>query len=161
MLSFLWPSPEVYVINLLIGVAVFFFFRWLLGKFIVDEKRRKSAVWGATIVVTPLIYVGLILAMLASWSYVPQRSFSQEKWFSDKELRHEMKADLIKNKVLEGKTKEEAADMLGKPTWGDTTNVWQYDMGWSSAGFGWKFHTLKITFENGQVVKVEQFEVVD
>lgn len=161
MLVFLLPSIEVYVINLLIGVAVFFFFRWLLGKFIADEKRRKRAVWAATIIATPLIYVGLILAMLASWSHVPKRDFSQEKWFSDKQSRHEMKENLMKSRLLEGKTKEEVVNILGGPTWGDTTNVWRYDMGTSSAGFGWKFHTLNITFENGQAARVEQYEVVD
>lgn len=161
MLIFLWPSTEVYVINLVIGVAVFFFFRWLFKKFIHDEKRRKWAVWGMTIIATPVIYVGLIIAMVASWSYVPKRDFSQKKWFSDKESRHEMKDDLIKSRLLEGKTREEVKSIHGEPTWGDTTNVWRYDMGWSSAGFGWKFHTLKITFENARAVKVQQQENID
>ncbi len=161
MLAFLLPSIEVYVINFLIGVAVFFSFRWLFRKFIRNEKQRKWAVWGTTIIVTPIIYVGLILAMLASWSYVPKRGFNQERWFSDKESRHEMKENLMKSRLLEGKTKEEVASILGGPTWGDTTNVWQYDMGASSAGFGWRFHTLKITFENGRAAKVEGYEVVD
>lgn len=72
-----------------------------------------------------------------------------------------MKENLMKSRLLEGKTKEEVVNILGGPTWGDTTNVWRYDMGTSSAGFGWKFHTLNITFENGQAARVEQYEVVD
>ena len=72
-----------------------------------------------------------------------------------------MKEDLIKSRLLEGKSKSEVVRIVGEPTSGDTTDVWIYDMGASSAGFGWVFHELKLIFENGQVVRVEKYEYME
>ncbi len=159
---FLWPSIEVYVINLLIGAAVFFCFRWLFKKFIADKKRRKWTVWIATIIVTPIIYIGLVFAMIASWYHIPKRDFDKESWFLEKDLRFEMKENIVESKILEGKNQSEIIQLIGEPDWRDTVHTtWTYDLGMGGGGLGFLFHTLKVQFENDKVVKVESLEIRD
>lgn len=137
MLVFLWPSTEVYVINLLIGAAIFFSFRRLSGKFIFDEKKRKWAVWSATIVLTPLIYAGLVVAMVFSWNSIPQKDFNRKDWFSDKNSRHEMTENIVGSRMLEGKNENEVIQLIGKPDRQDTTRaIWTYDLGMGAEDWG-------------------------
>lgn len=50
-------SIEVYFILLLLCVPTYFFWRWLLKKFIAYDKSRKIATLTATIFSTPFIYL--------------------------------------------------------------------------------------------------------
>jgi len=52
-------SLEAYVINLIIGIPVFFILRWTFRKWIKKEKIRKIVNWISTIIATPIIYIGL------------------------------------------------------------------------------------------------------
>ena len=155
-------SIEVYIINLVIGIVTFIILRWALKKFIKSDKLRIRLTWLGTIILTPLIYVGLIAVFFSILFYQPTRDFDKEKWFADIERRYEMRDDLIESGILKDKNKKEIIDLIGLPDFGtDTTKIWNYDLGTSGAGFGWQFNTLLVTFDNDQVVKVEKQEIVD
>lgn len=156
-------STEVYIINLVIGVVTFFILRWTLKRFIKsDIVLRITLTWFGTVVLTPIIYIGLIAIVFSLMFYEPTRDFDKEKWFDDKAKRYEMRDDLVKTGLLQNKSKQEILEILGPPDlMADTVNIWDYDLGTSGAGFGWQFNNLILTFDNGRVTKVEKKEIVD
>lgn len=149
-------SIEVYFILLLLGIPTFFFWRWLLKKFIKVDKRRKLAIWTATIVLTPLIYAGLIILWILSMSYHPNNDFNKEKWFADKEKRYELSEDIIDSKMLIGKTKTEVQQLLGNEDNTKKSNSWSYYLGFRPGFFTMDPDVLDIEFKHGKVINVEQ-----
>ena len=153
-------SPEVYVINLVVGMAVFFTLRWVFKKFIKADKLRVRLTWICTIILTPIIYLSLILIYVSALFYQPTRDFDRTLWFAEKERRFEMKDDLINSGILIDKSRKEVIDLIGAPNFG-TTDTWHYDLGISGAGFGWQFNSLHVIFVNDKVIKVEKQEIID
>lgn len=155
-------SIEVYIINLVIGIVTFFILRRTLERFVKADKLRIGLTWAVTIILTPIIYVGLITVFFSILFYEPTKDFDRVKWFADKEGRYEMRDDIVESKILNEKNKKEIIDLIGLPDFGtDTTNVWNYDLRTSGAGFGWQFNALLVTFDNDKVVNVEKQEIVD
>jgi len=151
-------SFEVYFINLIIGIFVFFILRWIIKKRIKNVNIRKIAPWIGTLIATPVIYVGLIYLWLSISSYFPTTEFDKENWISNKEKRYEMSHDIIESNMLIGKTKQEVIDILG-----DDGNKMESDEWYYSLGFVPRFMTidpdvLNIKFANGKVIEVGQHE---
>ncbi len=161
-------SIEVYFILLIIAIPTFFFWRWLLKKYIKVDRTRKIVTWSATLVGTPIIYVGLIMLFMFGITYTPSKDFDKSEWQTDKEGRFQMAGDIISSKMLIGKDTNQVKQMLGEPTWGsDSTwrpgiiSTWTYDMGMGGGGLGFMFHNLVIKFEKRKVVTVEHSEIRD
>jgi hypothetical protein len=155
-------SIEVYIINLVIGIMTFFILRWTLRKIVKADKLRIGLTWVGTIILTPTIYVGLITVFFSILFHQPTRDFDRDKWFADKEKRYEMRDDIVESGILNKKNRREIIDLIGRPDIGtDSTNIWNYDLGTSGAGFGWQFNTLIVTFDNDRVTSVEKREIVD
>lgn len=154
---------EVYIINVVIGILTFLILWWITKKFITTNRvLRILLTCLGTIVLTPIVYTGLIGIMITAMFYEPTRDFNKEKWFADKSKRYEMRDDLVESELLKNKTKEEILSILGSPdVRADTVNIWNYDLGTSQAGLGWQFNNLIITFDNDRVTKVEKTEIVD
>ena len=156
-------SIEVYFILLIIAIPTFFFWRWLLKKYIKVDRTRKIATWSATLIGTPIIYVGLIILFMFGMSYKPSKDFDKSQWLTDKEGRFQMAGDLVKSKILIGKDTTQIKQILGDPTWGgDTTQEWTYDMGFGGGMFSSLFHNLNLTFDKkGKVISVEHVKIRD
>lgn len=156
-------SIEVYFILLIIAIPTFFFWRWLLKKYIKVDRTRKIATWSATLIGTPIIYVGLIMLFMFGMTYTPSKDFDKSQWLSDKEGRFQMAGDIIESKMLIGKDTTHVKQTLGEPTWGgDTTKVWSYDMGFGGGGLGFLFHHLNLKLDNGgKVTSVEHVKIRD
>lgn len=156
-------SIEVYFILLVIAILTFFFWSWLLKKYIKVERKRKFAAWSATLIGTPIIYVGLITLFLFSITYTPSKDFNKQQWLTKKEERFQMAGSIIKSKMLIGKDATQVKQILGNPIWGsDTTKVWIYDMGSGGGGLGFLFHNLIVKLDrNGKVDSVEHIEIQD
>lgn len=161
-------SIEVYFILLIIAIPTFFFWRWLLKKYIKVDRTRKIATWSATLIVTPIIYVGLIMFFMFGMTYTPSKHFDKSQWLSDKEGRFQMAGDIISSNMLLGKDTNQVKQILGEPTWGsdsiwrhDTVNTWAYDMGMGGGGLGFLFHNLIIKFDKEKVVAVEHAKISD
>ena len=101
---------------------------------------------------------------MAFFSYIfyePQYNFEKEKWFADKNARFEMRDDLVNSEILNGKSKSEIIELIGKSESNDSTEIWTYDLEMSIAGFGWQCNSLKLTFKNGKVINVQKQEIID
>lgn len=154
-------SPEVPIIILIIAIPTFFILRWILKRFIEDRKTRNWTSIGGTIIIAPILYVGLVMAFFSYLFYEPQYDFDREKWFADSHERFEMRDDILDSGILKGKSKSEIIEFIGKPESNDSTDLWRYNLGMSGAGFGWQLNHLELTFKNGKVTDVKKIEIVD
>ena len=156
-------SIEVYFILLISAIPTIFFRKWLLKKFIRTERTRKLATWLTTILITPVIYAGLV-AFLLFGNFTPNKDFDKSEWIKDNEGRFQMAHDIIKSKILIGKDTNQLKQIIGDPSWRENTaQIWTYDMGYGGgSGFDFLFHNLKITFnKKGKVISVEHLEIRD
>jgi hypothetical protein len=151
-------SIEVYFILLVIGILAFFIWSWILKKFIREDETRKIATWTATIITTPLIYVGLILLWLFSMSYYPTYDFDKQKWITNKDKRYELSEDIIESKMLIGKTKSEVRLLLGEDGNTDESDYWSYYLGFRPGFANIDPDILDIEFKYGKVIRVGQHE---
>lgn len=149
-------SIEVYLIFIVLGIPAFFIWRLLFKKFIKDDKRRKIAIWMATLITTPLIYIGIIMLWIFSMSYYPAHDFDKERWFLDKETRYELSEDIIDSEMLIGKTKSEVRQILGDESNADQSDHWSYYLGFRPGLFNIDPDVLDIKFKRGKVIRVKQ-----
>ena len=94
-----------------------------------------------TLIIAPVLYLILVIVFFSYLFYEPQYDFDREKWFADKHSRFEMRDDIVDSEILKGKSKTEIIEFIGIPEFGDSTNIWTYDLGMSGAGFGWQFNS--------------------
>jgi len=151
-------SPAVYLILIIIAVPTFFIWRWLLKKFIEADNTRKIVTWVATIVTTPVIYVGVILLLLVTIGNHPTYNFDKGKWLSDKEHRYKLSGHIIGSKMLIGKTKSEVRQLLGDEGNKDESDYWNYYLGIRPGFANIDPDVLDIEFKGGKVIKVGQHE---
>ena len=155
-------SIEVYFILLCISIPTYFFWRWFFKKRICDKTKRNISVWVSTIILTPIIYVGLIGIFIFFITREPSSDFDKSKWLTDKERRFSMGDDIVKSKILLGKDTNQVKQLLGQPTWQDSLNIsWTYDMGNGGGGLGFLFHNLSVQFDKAKVVKVDHIRIKD
>lgn len=154
--TILGVSIEVYFILFVLCFPTFFLWRWLLKKFIKVDRIRKIASWVATLIATPLIYIGMIVLLFFSMSYYPKHDFDKEKWFTDEEKRYEMSDDIIESNMLIGKTKTEIQQILGDGYNTEQSDDWYYNLGYRPGFANIDTDVLYIEFKNCKVIRVEQ-----
>jgi hypothetical protein len=143
---------DVIAINLILAVPTFFLCRLIFRK-IKDNGTRRLTTWLTTLLLTPIIYVGLIVVWVAYVSYYPERDFDKEKWKADIEKRYEMTDDLVDSGKLIGKTKDEVKELLGQEDVSLDGSRWTYYVGFKPSLFGIDPDVLEIEFKNGKVSK--------
>jgi hypothetical protein len=101
-------------------------------------------------------------------TYTPEIEFEKSKWIADKANRFKMAGNIIESEMLVGKDSNQVKQIIGLPTWrSDSTyqlelrNSWFYEMGSGALGFGVKFYTLIVKFDNNKAVNVMQGGTVD
>ena len=152
-------SPEVPIIILIIAIPTYFISKWLLKKLkLGNESNRKYIAIVPTIILTPLIYLGIIIIWIFSISYYPQQDFNKEKWDSNIEERYTMSEDIIESEMLIGKTKTEVLEILGTEYLTCDENHITYYLGFVPGFVSIDHDVLDIYFENGRVVKVTQHQ---
>lgn len=151
-------SSEVYLILIIIGVPTFFFWRWLIKKHVRTNNWRIVLTWTSTIVATPAIYLILVGLFFFGMSYHPNREFNKQKWIEDKETRYELSDDIIKSKILIGKTKLEVRNILGEEGNIDQSDDWGYYLGFKPGFANIDPCVLIIKFRDGKVIYVAQHE---
>ncbi len=156
-------SFEVYVVVSIIAVVIFWPLMFVLSKIFRGKRLQILGSLVASIFLAPIFYVLLItVAYTASIQY-PSHTFTSEAWKSHGERvrhgdrvppeRYLFSQDLIKRKVLIGKTKDEVIELLGPG--GETGDVLVYNLGFVP-GHGVDPDVLEVYFENGIVVEVKQ-----
>lgn len=151
-------SVEVYFIILILAIPTFFIWRWIFRKYIDNKKKQNIATWTATIIATPIIYVGLVMLWIFSINYYPSKDFDKQKWLTDKEKRYELSEEIIESKILIGKTKAEVKQILGDEGNLENKNFWNYYLGYRPQLFGIAPDVLDIAFKDGKVIKVDQHQ---
>lgn len=151
----------ILIIFFLIGIPTFFTLRRILKRFIKVTKTRNWISIFASVVITPILFIGIILFYSIFLTYDKQRDFDQEKWFADTQSRFEMCDYLIESEILKGKTKSEVLELLGKPDYLNSDYLWTYYLGLSKSGFGVRLNYLQLIFENEKVSDVNKIKQFD
>lgn len=152
-------SPEVPVIILILVIPVYFLTKWIFKRLkLGNEKNRKYLAIIPTIILSPLLYVGVIMIWFFSVSYYPKTDFNKQEWNENKEERYKMSNDIINSEILIGKTKEEVIELLGEDFYSYDESHIAYDLGFVPGLFNIDPDVLDIYFEKGKVIKVGQHE---
>ncbi|MDO6598274.1 hypothetical protein Q4512_15225 [Oceanihabitans sp. 2_MG-2023] len=148
-----------FLIILILAIPSYFLSKWGLKKFNLgnDENRKLIALIPA-ILLSPIIYIGLMYLWILSISYYPTNDFDKQEWETNIEERYKMSEDIIESKILIGKTKEEIIELLGKDFYTYNQNHIAYGIGFVPGLFSMDPDVLDIYFENGKVTKVEQHQ---
>ena len=161
-------SSENWFFHLLIGILLFLIFKWIIGKFVKKSKLKIFYSLLSTIIFTPIVFnISIIIFFsILFYEYHPESKFDTIKWVEEKNIRHEMKKDLINSEILIGKTKNEIISILGIPDNNinvsiDTIKNWTYYLGSEGHGMRSKFHYLSLNFKNNKVVIAENNEFID
>ena len=152
-------SIEVPIIVLILAIPIYFLSKWILKKWnFGNEKNRKYLAIIPSVVLSPIVYIGLIYLWIFSISYYPTNDFDKQTWESNPEERYKMSEDIIESKMLIGKTKQEIVELLGNDFYSYSENHIAYGVGFVPGLFNIDPDVLDIYFENGKVTKVGQHE---
>lgn len=152
-------SPEVPIIILILAIPTYLICLWVMKKLKAGtDKNRKWLALIPTIILSPLIYVGLIMLWIFSISYYPTNDFDQTEWNSNVEERYKMSEDIIESRILIGKTHNEVIEILGTDFSSKNERSITYELGHVPGLFNIDPDYLEIKLENGIVVSVYQYE---
>jgi len=145
------------VIIAILGIPVFFLWRWAFRK-ITSTTRRRAIPWVVTIVTAPVFYAACILIFIEIEEYYPNKDFNKKEWLANKDIRYEYSHDLIKSKILIGKSKQQVLQLLGSDT--DTTqnDQLEYDIGFRPEITGIDPSHIVVDFKNGKVSDVVEYD---
>lgn len=156
MLDILGLSIEVYFILAFLAIPVFFIWRRILKSRKLQTGTKRVVLWVATIISTPILYVGIVLVTIQVMEYYPKRDFDKSGWLENKEQRYEYSDDIIDSKMLIGKSKKEVRKVLGDAGNLDDSDDWYYDLGYRPELSNIDPDSMEITFKNNKVVSVIQ-----
>lgn len=158
----MYLSTENLLYHIILAIPCFFFILWLTGKFIKSKQYKYITAGILTILVTPILYIGVIAIFFSILFHEPTKKFNKSIWLSDPASRYQMSDNIIDSKLLIEKDTNQIKQMLGNPTTRSvSSNSWTYDMGMGGGGLGFLFHSLNITLVNGKATKVEHSEIKD
>lgn len=148
-------SPEVYAIVAILAIPLFFFWRWVFRRN-ASVIKRQLLTSVLTLLTAPIIYVGIVFLWIWSVAYYPNREFTHRAWKENPEIRYEYSHDLIKRKLLIGKTKTQVVVMLGDGK--NFSDDWYYDIGFRPEITGIDPSHIEITFRGGKVIDVVEHD---
>jgi len=152
-------SPEVPIIVLILAIPTYFICKWLMTKLKVgNDRNRKFFAIIPTVILSPIIYVVLVMIWIFSISYYPTSVFDQNEWNSNVEERYKMSEVIIESKMLIGKTRHEVIRILGNEFITNSESEITYELGHVPGLFNIDPDYLDIKFENGKVESVNQYK---
>ncbi len=154
-------SPEVPIIILIISIPTFLILREISLRFF---KKKKTSSWASivgTIIIASVLYFKLVFTVSGYLFYEPQYDFDREKWFADKHSRFEMRDDIVLSGILNGKSKSEVIELIGKPESNNPTELWKYNLGMCRFRFERQLNYLELAFKKGEVYRVETIEIIE
>ncbi len=159
IVEFFGLSIEVYFVYMILAIPMFFLWKWFFKRYFKNDRKRKVASIIATLIVTPIIYIGIVFIWIIGLLSYPESDFDQQKWNENKEKRYELSQDIIESKMLIGKTKTEVRQLLGDEGNSNESDRWTYNLGYlpgiviNDEGQD----VLEVNFKNGRVAKVLQY----
>ncbi|MDW5288770.1 hypothetical protein [Formosa sp. PL04] len=121
-----------------------------------NESNRKFLAIIPTVILSPIIYVGLVMIWIFSISYYPTSDFNKDEWNSNVEERFKISEYIIESKILIGKTREEVIQLLGNEFITNNESELSYELGFVPGLFNIDPDYLDIKLENGIVISVNQ-----
>lgn len=142
----------------IISMITFFLLRWMISKWTQDTGYKNVLTIGGTFVMTPVIYLVLIMGLLCSSSYYKAIAFDQTTWINNPDERFRMSENIIESRILIGKSKSEIETLLGS----DFSTISEYEIsyyiGFVPDMFSIDPDVISIRFANGVVAEVRQRE---
>ncbi len=151
-ISILGIGLDAYLIVIILGIPIFFIWRWKFLKKINSKRKRLIITWLVTIISTPLVYITIILLGFLVYSHYPNRDFNRDDWINNKDERYELSNNIINSKLLIGKTKPDVEKLLGDEGNKQESNDWFYDLGFTPGSID--PDSMEIKFEKGKVESV-------
>jgi hypothetical protein len=143
--------------SIILLVPIYLLFLFILGKKNIGNKnKRKYIALIPTVIISPIMYIVVIFLWLTIISYYPKEKFDTIKWHENIEERYKMSENIIKEKILIGKTREEVIEILGSDFYERGMDNIGYYLGFIPQLYNIDPDVLIIYFENGIVIKVEQ-----
>ncbi|SFC61375.1 hypothetical protein SAMN04487891_11528 [Flagellimonas taeanensis] len=150
-------SPEVPIIILILAVPSYFVCSWVIRKFkIGHERNRRQIAIISALLLSPFVYVSLIIIWVFSASYYTSNDFDKTEWDSNVEERYRMAEDIIDNKMLIGKTRSDVIQILGSKYSNNNEDYLSYELGIKPGLFNIDPDYLYIKFKNEIVLSVNQ-----
>ncbi|HEV8506069.1 MAG TPA: hypothetical protein VGQ53_11735 [Chitinophagaceae bacterium] len=150
-------SMEVYLIVILLAFPTYFLWRRIYMRYFPVGKKRTLIIWLSTIISSPIIYVILGFIIFSIIDYYPESKFEKNRWDEFPDKRYELSQDIIKSKMLIGKSKTDVRLILGvDSTEPDSQNEWYIDLGYKPEIGNIDPSSLEINFKNNKVVSVTQ-----
>ncbi len=124
------------------------------------DPTLKTLTWVITIVTAPFILGGIFILFFLSIfnNDKPNIAFNKKIWDANKFECFRQSNDIISNKMLLGKTKNEVRLILGNEDNADSAEYNHYKLGELSRGMGWSEPFFEIEYQNSKVIKVEQYD---
>jgi hypothetical protein len=152
-------SPEVPIIVLILAISIYFFCKRILRKYNIGTKsNRKFLALIPSLILSPILYFGLIIIWIFSMSYYPTNDFNKNEWNSNIEERYKMSEDIIESEILIGKTRDEVIELLGNNFSTNNKSRLSYKLEFIPGLFNIDPDYLDIRFENGVVINVIQYK---
>lgn len=148
---------EVFVLLAILGAIVFYISDFFIRKFIVNKSKQSLVAWIITIIALPLMYIYWISCI----AYYPTNSFDKNKWRNETEKRYELSDDIIKSKMLIGKTGEEVKQILGFADYMENGDFAMYYLGFRPYVFAFDPAVLNVEFKDGRVISVSEVVAPD
>lgn len=150
-------SPAVPIIILIISIPMYFlciwgFVKWGIG----SERNRNLNAIIMTVILSPMVYIGIITVWISMACHYTSREFDEAGWNTNVYERYRMSRDIISSEMLIGKTLEEVIEILGEDVSIDGEEHVVYYLGFVPSILAIDPDVLDIYFRNGQVTRVEQ-----
>ncbi len=144
---------------LIIAYPLFLISNWILSNRINASPKRHALALGSTVVLTPVIYILLVMTLMIGDGYYKRTSFNQEDWLSQPDERFKMSKDIIDSRMLIGMEFEQVVGVLGEDfSIGSSEYTISYYIGFVPGMFRIDPDIIEIRFANGKVAEVKQRE---
>ena len=78
IVEFFGLSIEVYFIFMILAIPMFFLWKWVFKRYFKNDKNKTLASIITTLIVTPIIYIGIASVWLIGLCYYPEWDFDQQ-----------------------------------------------------------------------------------
>lgn len=106
-------NPFVIAFIAFIDFMVLFFIIKLIKKKV--NPLNKIYFWVIGILTVPVLYGLFVVLVISEYSHIPSRNFTTQEWIAKEDKRVEIIDDLVKRKLIDGKSKAEVLTILGEP----------------------------------------------
>ena len=84
-------SLEVPIIILILAIPFYFLSKWVFKKInLGNEKKRKYWAIIPAVIMSSILYVGIVLIGMFSLTFYPNIDFNKQKWEENQEKRYKM-----------------------------------------------------------------------